>query len=92
MRRIVSLILLVSFLVLSVTGIQLALPHDKSKSPAVISTEAGSPSTVVAERTGPPFYPKGMHEWAGYIFIVAGLGHVILNRKPIKSYLKRRKC
>ncbi len=90
MRKIISIALLITYLILSITGIQLTFPHDKGTKPsAVISEERGS-TTRIVEKTKPPFYPKGMHEWAGYIFILSGLVHIYLNRKPIKSYLHKR--
>ncbi|SDE22489.1 DUF4405 domain-containing protein [Sporomusa acidovorans] len=96
MRKITSLLLTFAFLVLAVTGVQLSLPHSGGarEKPAVIqSTEAGDNSVAGAPRTTrqAAFYPKTAHEWAGYLFIAAGCVHLVLNRKPIKSYLGMRK-
>lgn len=30
-----------------------------------------------------------LHEWFGWLFVVAGLVHVLLNIRPLLSYLKR---
>lgn len=96
MRRFISLTLLITYLVVSITGIQLVLPHDKGGKPPAISTSiaaessAPSSSAKAAEKSTPPFYPKRMHEWAGYLFIVAGLAHLYLNRRPLKNYLQKR--
>ncbi|HLP01486.1 MAG TPA: DUF4405 domain-containing protein [Opitutaceae bacterium] len=30
-----------------------------------------------------------LHEWFGWLFIVAGLVHVLLNLRPLLAYLKR---
>ena len=76
-RESISIILLITFLALSTTGIQMMIPHDRG-------------SFITQQKAEPPFYPKGMHEWAGCIFILAGVVHVYLNRKPIKSYLQKK--
>jgi hypothetical protein len=76
MRKFISIVLLATFLVLSVTGIQMMLPRDRS-------------SFVATQKAVPPFYPKGMHESAGVLFIAAGVVHIYLNRKPMKSYLQK---
>jgi len=33
-------------------------------------------------------YPKKVHDWAGYVFIGAGLVHLVLNRKVMLAYIK----
>lgn len=89
MRKFISITLLITYLTLSISGIQLVLPHDKGGKPSVaISRDSSSPAGTV-EKMNLPFYPKKMHEWAGYVFILAGLVHIYLNREPIKSYLKK---
>lgn len=90
MRRIISLALLITYLALAISGIQLTLPHDRATNPsAIIAKDTGS-TTQIAEKINPPFYPKKMHQWAGYLFILAGLIHIYLNRKPIQAYLRKK--
>ncbi|MDR3590681.1 MAG: DUF4405 domain-containing protein [Negativicutes bacterium] len=89
MRKIISITLLITYLALSITGIQLLLPHDRSTDPSV-SMAKDNVSTRLAEKADPPFYPKRMHEWAGYLFMLAGVVHIYLNRRAINSYLKKR--
>lgn len=89
MRKATSILLLLTYLILAVTGIQLALPHDKGARPSVAITESGVNTHKAIEKAGPPFYPKGLHEWAGYLFILAGVVHIYLNRTAIQSYIMR---
>lgn len=91
MRKIASVLLLVTYLVLSVTGIQLVWPRDKSSKPPIVTTEEAGTVGKITERPKAPFYPKGMHEWAGYIFILAGVAHIYINRRPMKAYFIRKK-
>ncbi len=72
MRKFVSLLLLITFLILTITGIQMLLPHLHG-----------------AESGGMPFYPKGLHEYASFLFIAASGIHVFFNRKALASYVKQ---
>lgn len=69
MRKIASVILLVTFIILSVSGVQLATVPK----PQAVQRPAGIPNTdkSTAKREM-PFYPKQAHEVAGYLFIGAG--------------------
>lgn len=72
MRKWVSLLLLMTFFILIITGIQMLLPHPHG-----------------SESGGMPFYPKGLHEYASFLFIVAGGLHAFFNRKALAAYIKQ---
>jgi hypothetical protein len=90
MRRITSIILLVTFLAVSVTGLQMTLFKGEGgeQKPPIIEKSIVDNSTDASVPTHPArsFYPKGVHELTGYIFILAGLLHLGLNIKPMKTY------
>ena len=91
MRRITSIILAIAFVIVSVTGVQMALGskpqgvQPQSIQQQSVPSSDSSKSTVKREM---PFYPKKAHEWFGYLFIGAGVVHVVLNKRPMFSYLK----
>ena len=72
MRKWVSLLLFMTFLILTITGIQMLLPHPH-----------------VSESGGMPFYPKGLHEYASFLFIAASGVHAFFNRKSLMLYIKQ---
>lgn len=86
MRRITSIILTITFLVLSASGLQMSFgtkPQNLSQQPA------GNPNSAISTvKREMPIYPKKAHEWAGYLFIAGGLVHLVLNRRPMLSYLR----
>lgn len=71
MRKIISILLLAAFLILSITGIQMLLPHAHG-------LRAG----------GASFYPKRLHEYASFLFMLAGMIHIVLNFNAFKAYAK----
>ena len=90
MRRLTSLILFFAFLVVTATGLQLDFEHQTKhyEKPPVLQgsikeTGSGALSIIESEK---PFYPKEAHKWSGYLFIAAGLIHVVLNIKAMKRY------
>lgn len=94
MRKFTSIILALAFILVSITGLQMTGggghgPGDNEKYQTVQSQEVGS--TIAGNNSAEPrqksFYPKVAHEWGGYVFIIAGLVHLGLNWKPMKSYL-----
>lgn len=89
MRRITSVLLLLLFLLLSVSGLQMAFSFkDKSflsSQQAQINHDSSQINNI---RPTKNFYPKEVHEWVGFLFIGAGLVHIGLNRKSIWFYLK----
>jgi hypothetical protein len=96
MRKITSLILALAFIMVAVTGIQLDLSHGggKESKPAHTQSNAATISHAVSAAHDfhqPSFYPKVIHEWFGYLFIVAGCVHLILNLKAMQSYLRIKK-
>jgi len=95
MRKFTSIILALAFILVSITGVQMTDGGghglgDNGKYPAVQSQPVGN--NIAANSSAEPrqksFYPKAAHEWGGYIFIIAGLVHLGLNLKPMKSYLR----
>lgn len=93
MRKITSIILAITFVIVSVTGIQMAM-GSTNKRPAIKSqiteSNAIASSDVNVSRKAPSFYPKKAHEWVGYIFIIAGITHIVFNFRPMVSYIKKR--
>ena len=89
MRKIISITLALAFILVSVTGLQLT---GGSKPPMTQSQSIGNTATTTvnnAEKARQKsFYPKVAHEWGGYLFILAGFAHLVLNLKPMKYYLK----
>lgn len=87
MRKKISMILALAFILVSITGIELSF----GSKPPMAQSQSDQNKTVntnsekVRQKS---FYPKVAHEWGGYLFIVAGLTHLVLNIKPMKSYLK----
>ena len=90
MRKTTSIILMLAFLLVAITGIQMTGGNGEKA-----GRGAGPGNTYQAEQKGQPaFYPRHAHEWGGYVFILAGMLHLGLNWKPMKSYLgagKKRK-
>ena len=83
MRRFISLVLTLTFLVVSLTGIALIVV----KKPAAPRTEQSQSATYVAPKTQSAFPLKAAHEWGGFIFIAAGCWHAVLNRRSLSSYV-----
>jgi len=91
MRRITSIILTITFIIVSVSGVQMGVvPKDKPQKvqQQTLGNYDGDKSMARGEI---PFYPKKAHEWAGYLFIGAGLVHIFLNKRPMLSYFRLRK-
>ena len=89
MRRSASIILMIAFIIVSVSGVQMAVtPKPQSIQQQSVGNPDGNKSMAVSAK---PFYPKKAHEWAGYLFIGAGLVHIVLNRRPMLAYLRPRK-
>lgn len=90
MRKVTSIILAIAFIIVSVSGLELATGH---KPPSVhqqmVSSSLGNKTAVVKQEQ--PFYPKKAHEWFGYLFIGAGVVHIVLNKRPMLSYLKTKR-
>lgn len=92
MRRITSIIVAAAFLALAVTGLQMGLFHGgegHGRPPFAEGANGEIDMTVGGPRMGhePSLYPKALHEWAGYLFVVAGAGHLVFNFRPMLRYL-----
>jgi len=88
-RRITSIILAIAFIIVSVSGLEMSLmPRPKTVQQQVVANSEGSKPVST---TAMPFYPKKAHEWIGYLFIGAGIVHIVLNKRPMLSYLKPKK-
>ena len=86
MRRIASLILVIAFIVVSVSGVQMVVvPKPQNVQQQTLGNNDSNKSIALEGR---PFYPKKAHEWAGFLFIGAGLVHLGLNRRPMLSYFR----
>uniref|UniRef100_UPI0018C4C3A0 DUF4405 domain-containing protein n=1 Tax=Pectinatus frisingensis TaxID=865 RepID=UPI0018C4C3A0 len=83
----ISIVLAITFILLSITGIQMASYVHVPGIDSQYLTEQGQQNSSYEEQFGEHFYPSIVHEWGGYIFIIAGLIHIGLNLKPMKSYL-----
>lgn len=81
MRKWVSLLMLASFLVLSVSGLLMIFSgHGKE------SMEFYSAITFIEK---PGHLVKEIHEWFGIAFIAMGLLHLIYNQKPLIGYFRQ---
>lgn len=92
MRKIISIILALAFVIVSVTGVQMAM-GGTSKRPVIKSAITESNAIVSSDvhvSRQAPFYPKKAHEWMGYIFIIAGVAHIVFNIRPMVSYIKKK--
>jgi len=95
MRRITSLVLLATFLVVTVTGIHMVVGHHNRqagpgagpRATAAAEGSGGAAAPVVAVRPKGGFYPKELHEWAAFVMVAAGIVHVILNFKVMMCHL-----
>ncbi|MBP1765366.1 MAG: hypothetical protein H6Q65_2424 [Firmicutes bacterium] len=87
MRKVTSIILAVAFIIVSVSGIQMIVTPKSQNFQQQIAV--GYDGNKAKAET--PFYPKKAHEWAGYLFIGAGLVHLVLNGRPMLSYVGIRK-
>ncbi|HWR08702.1 DUF4405 domain-containing protein [Sporomusa sp.] len=89
MRRIASIILMIAFISVSVSGLHMVLvPKPQNVQSQMEDKHGGDKSTARREI---PFYPKKAHEWSGYIFVAAGLVHLGFNIRPMLSYFRRTK-
>lgn len=88
MRRIISVLLLLLFLLLSVSGLQMAFSFKDKPFFSSQQPQLSHDSTPVTSIRPKSFYPKEMHEWAGFLFIGVGVVHIGLNRKSMWLYLK----
>lgn len=86
MRKIISIILVAAFIIVSVSGVQMVIaPKHQNVQQQMISVYEPGISLNAGQM---PLYPKKAHEWAGYLFIGAGLAHLVFNRKSMFSYFK----
>lgn len=75
MRGFVSIMLLVCFVIVAVSGIQMHIPAH------------GHHSNAILKEAGDNFLLKRLHEWAGYLLIILGMAHLLINRKPMLMYI-----
>jgi hypothetical protein len=96
MRRITSIIVALAFIALAITGLQMGLFHGgegHGRPPFMQGTDG---NTGIATR-GPQMahqeshYPKVWHEWAGYLFVIGGVAHLMFNYKPMLRHLGIKK-
>ncbi len=85
MRKAASIALLISFILVSVTGVQMDFTPKSPKTQQVQTAANGEGE--MSQKRSPSVYPKKVHDWAGYVFIGAGLVHLVLNRKIMLAYV-----
>lgn len=96
LRGFISVLLLVFFVAVSVTGILIHSPvHNEPSAehglpPAMSKIPDNHPGTLdmPAEED---FLVKRLHEWSGYSFILVGLAHLLFNYKPLMRHLSIKK-
>jgi len=80
MRGLVSITLMAIFLVVALSGIIMHIPaHD------------GQHNNGALEYDTDNFVLKRLHEWAGYLLIILGVVHLVLNRKPMLMHVGWKK-
>ena len=85
MRRIISIILAISFIIVAITSVQMAVMRKPQNLYQNTVSNQGEKTIAKADA---PFYPKKAHEWSGYLFIGAGLVHIVFNKKTLLLYFK----
>lgn len=91
LQAMVSIVLMVLFAFVSISGIQMHIPvHTDQDSHLELSS--GSVERHIAGERGfaDNFVLKRLHEWAGYLLIIFGLVHLIFNRKVMLAHISLR--
>lgn len=93
MRKVTSVVLAVCFVLILVTVIPMAT-RDKHHGGRKIGRFAAAQRGMGPHGGEMPphgehgdIFPRVIHEWAGYTFLVFGAIHVYLNRKCLFSYM-----
>ncbi len=91
MRKITSVILTVCFIVLLITVAFMSGPkHQEGMrrgGPPVASANAEMRHSAKSPHGNRGFFPKELHELAGYTFLVFGIVHIVINGKCLLSYV-----
>jgi len=91
------LLLVVIFALLAITGLWMALGHHGPRPGPPAATAPVLPESDAANanpvRRAPPFFPRLLHEGAGYALIIAIPLHLVFNFRTLLSHsgLRRRK-
>ncbi|MEN6545716.1 MAG: DUF4405 domain-containing protein [Armatimonadia bacterium] len=97
MRRVTSIVLTVSFILVSFTGLQMAFGPRHAPPPGqgervAADVDGGGAETRAPE--GPPrhpsIFPKLLHEWLGYLLVLSGVMHIVLNWRPLLCHFGLR--
>jgi len=100
MRRATSIVLALAFILVSVTGLFMALGprHGPGGPPpgAGFGGPFGDDEGGGFEKGGPrgphePLFPKQLHEWGAYLLVIASLIHIGLNWRPLLCHLGLRR-
>ena len=99
MRRTTSIVLALTFILVSVTGLSMALAprHGPPGGPPPGMDEVGDEGFRGPHGLGgpggraEPLFPKQLHEWGAYLMVVAGLLHLGLNYRPLLRHLGQRR-
>jgi hypothetical protein len=106
MRRVTSVVLALSFILLAVTGLSMMLRHGPGAGhgpPSMAGEGRGLGPRGPAERgpqfraAGPPgehrepLFPSQLHELGALVMLVAGIVHIVLNWKALLSHVGVRR-
>lgn len=109
MRRVTSILLALSFALLTVTGLSMMLRHGPGSGhgPPSMAGEGRGLGPPDGRGQGPGFRAAGppgehrgplflvhLHEVSALVMVIAGIVHIILNRRPLLAYIgvHRRSC
>ncbi|MHB8997095.1 MAG: DUF4405 domain-containing protein [Armatimonadota bacterium] len=87
MTRATSILLTISFIIVSLTGVIMDLrPRGGPAPTAAINSDANQ--TAPAPVQEPParqrsIFPRQLHIWSGYLFMIVSLVHIALNWHPL---------
>ncbi len=95
MRKVISLVLLLAFILVCFTGIFMETHKSYGRHPSSINANDPGQRSVngaVMDRRPASFFPKELHELAGYTMLLVGSIHLVLNFRVLKGYfgLRRR--
>ena len=87
MTRVTSVVLTIAFIIVSLTGVIMDLrPRGGAPPPAAMISDAtqlapAPPQEPPARQR--PIFPRQLHIWSGYLFMIASLVHIALNWHPL---------
>lgn len=91
MRRITSIVLAFAFIIVSVTGVQMVVAHKNRSQITQQQRLVNHDDGKLTYTQGDIFNSREVHEWTGFLFMGAGLVHLILNKRPMLKYFQTKK-